>query len=223
MQSIEGIDEQNLYPVHESSTPPPSPEKYWQVHYLTGALQAHLTGGWIMSGSCLHYLEDDLCYCVTPDVAIVSGSASTPLPGDYTSWTDPPLLFAAEVEEHFPIAEAAEEGVPSYAELLQVPEFLYFDPPNRRLWLWRRIEGRYQLVPPDANGRSWSETLNLSFGCDETGFLRLYTAGGEMLLTHQEQVRQTQAEAQRRAEAERQLAELTAGLERLQSSRDAAQ
>ena len=66
MQSIEGIDEHNLYPVHESSTPPPSPEKYWQVHYLTGALQAHLTDAWIMSGSCLYYLENGQCVCVMP-------------------------------------------------------------------------------------------------------------------------------------------------------------
>jgi hypothetical protein len=223
VQSIEGIDEHNLYPVHESSTPPPSPEKYWQVHYLTGALQAHLTDAWIMSGSCLHYLEDDRCYCVLPDVAIVSGSPSTPLPDGYTSWTDPPLLFAAEVEEVFPVAQAAEEGAPSYAELLQVPEYLYVDPPNRRVWLWQRIDGRCQRVPPDAHGRLWSEVVGLSLGYDETGFLRLYTAGGEMLLTHQEQVQQTQAEAQRRAEAERQLAELTAERGRLGESRDPTQ
>src|SRR5207244_3701478 len=158
------------YPVHESSTPPPSPEKYWQVHYLTGALQAHLTDAWIMSGSCLYYLENGQCVCAMPDVAIVAGSPSTPLPDGYTSWTDPPLLFAAEVKEHLPIAQAAEQGVPSYAELLQVPEYLYVDPPNRRLWLWQRIDQRYQRVPPDANGKSWSEVVGLSLGYDETGF-----------------------------------------------------
>src|SRR5205809_626872 len=114
MQSIKGIDEHNLYPVHESSTPPPTPENYWQVHYLTGALQAHLRDVWIMSGSCLHYLEEGQCECVTPDVAVVSAAPSRPRPGGYLSWEDSPLLFAAEVECNFPLARMAEQGVPSF-------------------------------------------------------------------------------------------------------------
>src|SRR6476660_7340857 len=121
MQSIEGIDEHNLYPVHESSTPPPSPEKYWQLHYLTGALHAHLRDVRVMSGSCLHYLEEGQCECVTPDVAIVSTVPSRPQPHGYLSWEDPPLLFAAEGEYDFPLTRMAERGVPSFVELLEVP------------------------------------------------------------------------------------------------------
>ncbi len=218
MQSIEGFDEHDLYPVHESETPPPSPARYWQVHYLTGALHARLADGWIMSGSCLHYLEEGQCVCVTPDLAVVSGPPSTPLPGGYTAWEDPPLLFAAEVEEDLPVARMAGEEVPSYVEVLRIPEFLHVDPPARRIWLLRRSDGQYQSGPPDEHGRLRSEELSLSFGFDERGFLRVYTAYGEVLLTHEELVQQAQSEAQRRADAERRLAELTAELERLRRS-----
>jgi hypothetical protein len=56
-------------------------------------------------------------------------------------------------------------------------------------------------VPPRPNGRLRSEPLDLDFGIDENGLLRIYTPGGERLRTHVE-AEQERLEATQRAAAE---------------------
>jgi len=100
----------------------------------------------------------------------------------------PPLLFAAEIASPSKRESEVKHKQAIYEQILQVPEHLDADPEQGLLALWQWGERAYRVVPPDARGRVWSEQLALWFGYDEDGFLRLYTAEGEMLLTQEEEL-----------------------------------
>jgi Uma2 family endonuclease len=146
--------------------------------------------------------EDKLRY-VAPDLAVVDGPPPDPLPRVYLKWEDPPLLFVAEVISDATAARERSEKPFIYENALCVPEYLVADPEDRGLIFWRLQDGRYRSVRPQS-GRMVSETLNLAFGFDDSGFLRIYTPDGEMLLTHAEERARAELEADRaRVEAER--------------------
>jgi len=114
------------------------------------------------------------------------------------------------------------------------------------LELWRLRDGEYHRVP-EVDGRRQSQELGVSFGWDaEQAFVRIWTAGGEMLLTKEEDLevleemrahalraeaarreaeavrreaqRRARAEAAERRAAEARIAELEAEVERLRRS-----
>jgi hypothetical protein len=92
------------------------------------------------------------------------------------------------------------------------------------LRLGRWVEGELVDAPPEASDRVRSAALDLEFGLDEAGELRVYTSDGELLLTHQETdaARQAaeagrQAEAAARQAAETRAAELERQLAALQA------
>jgi hypothetical protein len=85
---------------------------------------------------------------------------------------------------------------------LEVPEYLYYHPDRRDLRFYRLREGGYEAVPPDGRGWVRSETLDVWFGVDETGWLRVYTPAGERLLSHEEAERARQEAERARQEAE---------------------
>lgn len=94
-----------------------------------------------------------------------------------------------------------------YARVFRTAEYFLYDPDTRQLDGFRLKGETYQPIPPDAEGRLWSEQLGVSLGSWQgvvgvkTGdWVRLFRADGSLI--------PTQAEAERqRAEAERQRAE----------------
>src|SRR5439155_16605553 len=86
---------------------------------------------------------------------------------------------------------------------------------HRVLTLHRLVDEQYVEVPPDAQGKVWSEGAAASFAIDAGGFLRAFDAGGNPLPSHketeqlrQEAQRQTEAAERRAAEADRERSEL---------------
>ncbi|MCA1595803.1 MAG: Uma2 family endonuclease, partial [Chloroflexi bacterium] len=205
-------DEHELYPVHEEDTVPQNPRHFKQQMYLAGTLQAYLPRWWVTGETCLYWERGNTKRYVAPDVAVIE----TLPPGEphnvYLRWSDPPLLFVAEIGSRSSLVGDTGPKVSTYEQKLCVPEYLYADPPRSDLRLWRMADGRYHPVSRTAEGRVWSEQLSVFFGYDENGLLRAYTPAGEMLQTHEE------AQADARA-AHRRVAELTAELERLRAGR----
>jgi hypothetical protein len=135
----------------------------------------------------------------------------------YQTWRQPPVTFVAEIGSKSTFRKDEGPKVEIYQDLIRAVEYLYADPPKGVLRLWRLGMAGYTEVAPAANGRLRSERLELEFGLDEAGELRVYTLAGERLLTHEETeaARQAaeaarQAAEARAAELERQLAELRA-------------
>ncbi len=97
-----------------------------------------------------------------------------------------------------------------YEQILQVPNYVTFDPYTAQLDLRCLENGRYQMQSPDANGRFWIPDLNLFLGTwygERLGqtmtWLRWWDAAGNLLLWSAEQAEQER----QRAEQERQRAE----------------
>jgi hypothetical protein len=95
-----------------------------------------------------------------------------------------------------------------YRDRVRAREYLYADPPNGVLRLWRMdATGAYVEIALEANGRMRSAELKLEFGIDEMPFLRAYTPEGVMFLTHEEEAAQRQEEARLRLAAEARVVE----------------
>jgi hypothetical protein len=112
-----------------------------------------------------------------------------------------------------------------------IPEYLILDPPTpftkgRLLWTGYRLgpTGRYRRIAPDHDGRLLSETTGLLFGTDTDGktLLIVNAQTGERLLEPGVQVAR-EAEARKAAEeraqeAETELAQLRAEIERFKKA-----
>lgn len=201
-------DEHDLYPVHEEDTVPEIPAHYRQSRYMSGAVEAERGDLWVAGEICLYWERGKYDRYAAPDVTVVDCPPEAGPRRVYLKWVDPPLLFVAEVGSRSTFREDTGPKLEVFARHLEVPEYLYADPPRGDLRFWRLVDGEYSPVLPDADGRYWSEGLDLGFGFDPLGFLRVYTRDGRIVATHAEEVRErreaerAQAEAERRAEGE---------------------
>jgi Uma2 family endonuclease len=102
-----------------------------------------------------------------------------------------------------------------YEQILQVPVYVIYEPQRAKLDVRHLHDGRYEIQPPNAEGRCWIPPLELFLGVwrgerlgQTVNWLRWWDADGNRLLWSAEQ-----AEAERqRAEAERQRADRLAEL-----------
>ena len=214
-------DEHDLYPVHEEDNVPEKPPHERQARYLRDALQAYFPERWVTGDICMYWEERAFPLYAAPDVLVTEGPRPDPEPGVYLRWQDLPPLLVAEVGSRSTFVRDEGPKLDIYGLELRVPEYLYFHPIRRDLRFYRLVGREYQAVAPDERGRVHSETLDVEFGEDAEGFLRVFSMAGEMLLTHEESERaRRQAEA-RALTAERRLAEVEAELRRLHEGRGA--
>ena len=105
-----------------------------------------------------------------------------------------------------------------YERVLQVPNYLIFEPKAGRIEFYRILEkGLYEPIQPNDDGRYWVEEAKLFIGTwqgkhqDRSGWwLRWWDTEGELLLWAEEMARQEQERADQereRAEQERERAE----------------
>jgi Uma2 family endonuclease len=218
-QTITASDEHALYPIHEEDTVVQGPAHDRQCRYVTDALEAHRPDLWVNHDICLYWEPGNTDKYRAPDVSVIACPRPAKPPNVYLAWRDPALLFVAKIASESTRADDLDAKLVIYERDLKALEYLYADPQNSDLRLWRLIEGSYVQAELDAKGRVLSAQLGVAFGYDDDSFLRIFTASGEMLPSHEELWHQREEEAARRAEAEQRVAELTAELERLQQAR----
>ena len=97
-----------------------------------------------------------------------------------------------------------------YAAGLRPEEYLYYDPQNDDLVLYRWAPAGYATVSADAEGRVWSQAVGCWLGVRTPGRLWVYTADGRPLPDHAEAVDRAAAEAAARSAADTRLAAETA-------------
>jgi Uma2 family endonuclease len=167
---------------------------------------------------------------VAPDLMVVKGVGRTDRRSFFT-WLEggavPCIIFEMASEHTW--RDDLWEKRPKY-ERLGVREYILFDPDGEylrpRLQGFRLVEGRYEPIKPDEDGRLWSEELGF-FMKPEGLVLRLFDGTtGASVPTRQERVdqeRQRAEQERQRAEQERQRAEqerLNADQERLRADRE---
>ncbi len=95
-----------------------------------------------------------------------------------------------------------------YARRFRTPEYFWFSPETGEFAGFRLQGAQYKEIPPDERGWRWSEVLGLYLGACE-GFLRYFTAEGELLPTPSETaIIETQRAEQEAQRAERFAAKL---------------
>ena len=165
-----------------------------------------------------------------PDVLVSRFHPPDPDPTVYLTYEDGPLTLVVEIASHKTRRREKKRRDEVYAAILQVPVYVFVDIPRHILDLRELVDGKYEPVAPDAEGRLWSQVLGIGFVWQADGRLvRVLTPDGRIVPTAQEEVglrtaAEERAEAEReRAEAERERAEaehrraetLAAELERL--------
>jgi Uma2 family endonuclease len=175
-------------------------------------------------------------YAPGPDISIVRGVRDPERKLDsfnvVKEGVSPSLLIEIISPLDPRVREMDEVDKYQFYQQVGIPEYLMVDPPRKsnehrfQLKGHRLVEGRYQPIAPDAQGRLLSETTGLWFGVSADGQqIEVFDARtGERLLTPEEiqEGRQAAEEKVARETAARKLAEaelerLRAEIERLKS------
>jgi Uma2 family endonuclease len=205
------VDEQDLYPLHEEDDVPEIPRHERQTRELRDAISVHRPDLYLTGNVCIYWERNNFQRYRAPDIMVTAAPLAHPEPRVCLIWRDPPILFVAEIGSRSTFREDEGPKQEIYGELIKAREYLYSDPPNGQIRLWRLGTESYEEVAPEANGRLQSVELGLEFAIDEDGDLRAYTLGGERLRTHEESEHdrekaeaRAREEARQREEAERQ-------------------
>jgi Uma2 family endonuclease len=195
------LDDRDLYPLHEEDDVTEIPFHERQVRYLRNALSARFPDWFVTGNVCIYWERGNYALYRAPDVFVVREPLPQPDPRVYLAWQDPPVIFVAEIGSRS--TQAVDEGpkVEIYAQNVRAAEYLYSDPPQGDVRLWRLGPEGYEAVAPGENGRLRSAELQLEFGLEER-FLRVYTLDGARLRTHEEAEQEAQEAGRRVTESE---------------------
>jgi Uma2 family endonuclease len=175
-------------------------------------------------------------YAPSPDVSIVRGVRDPDRKRDSFNVVKEGVTPSLVIEVVSPldprVREMDEVDKYQFYQQVGIPEYLMVDPPRKsnehrfQLRGHRLVQGRYQAIAPDAQGRILSETTGLSFGVSADGQrIDVFDARtGERLLPLAEE-REGRQKAEKKAAretaarklAEAELKRLRAEIERLKS------
>jgi hypothetical protein len=196
------VDEHDLYPVHEEDNVPEIGPHEFVVRYLRDVLATRFPD-WLVSGNlCIYWEQGNTERYVAPDVFVVPGRPPAPLPRNHLLWRDPPVSFVLEIGSDSTHHADLDEKLAIYHRHVKATEYLYADVERQEIRLWRLGPAGYEALLPQTPERYRSEVLEVEFGWDGAGLLRVYTLDGEALRTHAEAEAQLTQEAQLRREAE---------------------
>jgi Putative restriction endonuclease len=189
-------DDIRFYSTHEEDDVPEGTLHHLWSGYLEAALRTRFPDRFVIGNICIYWERGNNRDYLAPDAFVAEGLVREPPPRVYRLWLLPRLLFAAEIGSISNTRELIEAKRERYAAFVRPRELLETDPVDEEvgemltlehLHLYRLTEEGYAEVERQPNGRFWSATLELEIGVDETNNLRLYTAAGERVLTHEEE------------------------------------
>jgi len=165
-----------------------------------------------------------------PDFFVVLDTAPNPLRRSWVVWQEGGKYPNVIVELLSPSTAHIDRGTKKliYQNIFRTPEYFLFDPINAVLEGFALHNGSYIPMAPNAQGRLWSEQLQLYLGVLDLPLpqLRFFAPDGELVPTPEEaeqkerQLRKSaetriQQEQELRRSAEAKIAELEAEIERL--------
>ncbi len=161
---------------------------------------AHLC--WVATELNTYWIENQNRIYLRPDV-IVGWPPEPDLDGlSHRTWDHGLVALVAEIASEESRARDLYTKVCDYAEGVQPYEYLYYDPPNDELVLYRRTLTGYVAVPHAANGWVWSEAVGCWFGVRAHGCLGVYDVEGRAVPDYDEFASRAETEAAARAAAE---------------------
>jgi Uma2 family endonuclease len=198
------VDDRSLYPIHEEDDVPEIPRHELEVRNLLDVLAYRFPDRFVTGNACIYWIPGDFQLYYAPDAFVAAGPPAEPDPRVYHIWQDPPIAFVAEVKSRSITEAQREHNFRICEQVLCIPELLEFDPDELLLRMWRLAAQGYETVEPGTNGRLRSRELELEFGLDEEGRLRVCTPDGDVLRFYKEAERDRELAEARATEESRQ-------------------
>ncbi len=137
-----------------------------------------------------------------PDFFVVLGTERRPRKS-WTVWDEDGRYPNVIVEILSDTTQSLDRGLKkqTYQDIFRTPDYFWFHPETRELAGFHLVEGNYEPLAPDAQGRLWSAQLEL-FLAEHEGKLRLFTPEGALLPAARELQQRAEALEQRADTAE---------------------
>jgi Uma2 family endonuclease len=196
--------DRELFSLHPEEQMTERPSHRLQGNYLARALRRLLTEWFVAANMGVYWVPGELEYpYVGPDVFVARGQPRREDSAVYLTHEDGPLTLVVEIASPATRNLDRHKRDTDYAVELAVPWYLWIDLPRHVLELYRLVEGRYELVSPDAEGRIWCSDVAVGFSWQADGRLvRVLGADGAVIPTEDEEQALLQEETARRQTAE---------------------
>jgi Uma2 family endonuclease len=200
--------DRELFSLHPEEQMTERPSHRLQGIYGEQALRRVLPGWYVAGNMAVYWVPGEMEYpYVGPDVLVARNAPAREDPSVYLTYEDGPLTLVVEIASPRTRKTDRHKRDTDYAIELAVPWYLWIDLPRRVLELYRLVDGRYERVSPDAEGRVWCDELGVGFAWQPDGRLvRVLAADGTVVLTEDEEAAAREA-AEIRAEREARRAE----------------
>ena len=220
--AVKKHDDEYLYPTSDGKPMAETDKHVIQLAQLLGCLRTYFASEpdvYVSGNNMMYYEEGNPRKKVSPDIYVTLGIPKRER-RSYRLWVEGKapdfileLLSGETRRRDFGFKKKL------YQNLFQTKEYFLYDPDTEELYGYRLIENRYRLVKPDADSRFFSSVLELLFGVDTQGWLRVYHPDGTLLKTQEELAVEVMELSARKTFLEEQLARLQLELARLREER----
>ncbi len=160
---------------------------------LVGVLQYAFPEAYVSGNICLYYEEGNPKKMISPDV-LLCRSQSRDIKRVYLAWEpDAQLDLVIELSSASTKRVDYNKKKQLYAEILQVPYYVIFDPERLTLNAFVLQDGEYQDLKIE-NGHCTLDKLNISLGIDTDRLLRVFDRYGRPVLTSDERAEQAEGQ-----------------------------
>ena len=121
-----------------------------------------------------------------PDFFVVLGTERKPRKS-WVVWEEEGKYPNVIIEILSPKTAKSDRGLKKqiYQDTFRTPDYFWFDPDTLEFQGFQLIQGQYQELQPNQEGRLWSQQLGLYLGIHNSQ-LRFFTNQGELVLTPEE-------------------------------------
>jgi len=140
-----------------------------------------------------------------PDFFVVLGTYRAPRKS-WVIWEEDGKYPNVIVEILSPKTADTDRGLKKqiYQDIFRTPDYFWFDPDGLEFKGFHLVDGQYQELQPNPDGRLWSQQLELYLGIHESK-LRFFTPEGQLLPTPEEAAEQERQRAERLAQKLREM------------------
>jgi len=216
--AVKKQNDEYLYPTSDGKPMGETDKHVKQLARLLDVLEAHFDYSpdvYVSGNNMMYYEEGNPRKRVCPDLYITLGIPKRER-RSYRIWVEGKapdfileLLSGETSRRDFGFKKKL------YQNVFQTKEYFLYDPDTEELYGYRLTENRYRLVKPNTDSRFFSSVLELLFGVDTQGWLRVYRPDGTLLKTQQELAVEVMELSARNTFLEEQLARLQLELARL--------
>jgi hypothetical protein len=131
------VNDRDYYPVHEEDEVGEIDFHKVQTTDIYVALRVHFPDRFVSGNICIYWIPGSTSIYRAPDVFVADGFPAEPHPRVYHTWQDPPVRLAIEIGSRSSLREDEGPKKEIYENNIRAAAYLYANPPEGDLRLWR--------------------------------------------------------------------------------------